>query len=68
MAIGCLFAAFPTVTCVLVGLAYQLLGLDVIGPLGAALLLAALAAAFAIARQVWRHPEGFRPPGHDDSA
>lgn len=63
MSIGCLFAAFPTVLCALVGIASRLLGLDVIGPMGASLLVLAGAAALLLARQVWLHPEGFRPPG-----
>jgi hypothetical protein len=49
---------FPTATCALVGLFYQALNLDVIGPLGVAIVAAALAITIAAMLVVWRHPEG----------
>jgi hypothetical protein len=49
---------FPTATCALVGLLYQALSLDLIGPIGVGVLVvAALLTAGAMA-VVWRHPEG----------
>jgi hypothetical protein len=62
MALGCLTASFPTATCFLVGVTNRLFGLDIIGPLGVVLVFVALLIALAIARQVWLHPEGFKPP------
>lgn len=49
---------FPTATCALVGVLNRALGLDVIGPLGLAILAAALLATVAAMVVVWRHPEG----------
>ena len=49
---------FPTATCALVGLFYQALHLDVVGPLGAAILIAAAGITVGAVVVVWRHPEG----------
>ena len=62
MAVGCLFVTFAVTLCALIGLANRALNLDVIGPVGVALVVVALIAAAALARQVWRRPEGFVPP------
>ena len=49
---------FPTSTCAMVGVFYKALGLNVIGPLGAAILVAAVAITIGAMVVVWRHPEG----------
>jgi hypothetical protein len=49
---------FPTATCALVGLFYQALNMNVIGPLGVAILAAALALTVGAMVVVWRYPEG----------
>ena len=49
---------FPTATCAMVGVLNRLLGLNVIGPLGLAILIAAAVATIGAMVVVWRHPEG----------
>ena len=49
---------FPTVTCALVGVLYQLLSIDIIGPVGIGVLIAALGITVGAVSIVWRHPEG----------
>jgi hypothetical protein len=49
---------FPTATCALVGVFYQALNLNIIGPLGVAIVVAAIAITVAAMVVVWRHPEG----------
>ena len=49
---------FPTATCALVGLLYQLLELDIFGPIGVGLLAAAGLLTVGAMIVVWRHPEG----------
>src|SRR4051794_11275875 len=61
MTLGCLFAAFPTITFTLLGITYGLLRLDVTGAIGVFVIGVALALTLAIVRQVWLHPEGIRP-------
>jgi hypothetical protein len=49
---------FPTATCVGVGLVYQALGLDVLGPLGVLILVVAGLLTIGAVAVVWRYPEG----------
>lgn len=49
---------FPTATCTLVGLFYQVLNMALIGPVGIGILAAAAAITVAAMVVVWRHPEG----------
>lgn len=49
---------FPTATCALVGVAYQALRLDILGPVGGAILVLAALATLGAVIVVWRHPEG----------
>ncbi len=39
-------------------IAYQLLGLDILGPVGVTILLVAAAMTIGAVVVVWRHPEG----------
>lgn len=52
------FGTFPTATCALVGLLYQGLGLDILGPVGVAILVVAAIVTVGAVVVVWRHPEG----------
>jgi uncharacterized membrane protein YdcZ (DUF606 family) len=52
------FGTFPTATCALVGLLYKGLQLDIFGPLGVAILAAALLLTVGAMAVVWQHPEG----------
>ena len=58
MALLAAFGTFPTATCAMVGVFYRLLGMNVIGPLGLAILIAAAAITIGAMVVVWRHPEG----------
>jgi hypothetical protein len=49
---------FPASTCAFVGVTYQLLGLDLIGPVGVLVIAAALLTTIGAIVVVWRHPEG----------
>jgi hypothetical protein len=49
---------FPTATCALVGLLYKGLSLDIFGPLGIGILVAAALLTVGAMSVVWRHPEG----------
>ena len=52
------FGTFPTVSFTLMAIAYQLLGLDILGSIGAAILIVAFVITVAAMAIVWRHPEG----------
>jgi hypothetical protein len=49
---------FPTATCALVGLTYKALALDIVGPVGVAILVVAALLTVGAMSVVWRHPEG----------
>ena len=49
---------FPTAACALVGLLYKGLSLDIFGPLGVGILIAAALLTVGAMSVVWRHPEG----------
>ena len=52
------FGTFPTATFTLMAIAYQLLGLDILGPIGVGILILSLVITVAAMAVVWRHPEG----------
>ena len=58
MALMAAFGTFPTATCALVGLLYKGLALDIFGPVGIGILVAAAVLTFLAIAVVWRHPEG----------
>jgi hypothetical protein len=58
MALLAAFGTFPTATCALVGLLYKGLSLDIFGPVGVAILVAAALLTAGAISVVWRHPEG----------
>ncbi|TAK23235.1 MAG: hypothetical protein EPO26_08220 [Chloroflexota bacterium] len=58
MALLAAVGTFPTVSCALVGIAYQILRLDLIGSVGWAILGVAAIATIGAVVVVWRHPEG----------
>lgn len=49
---------FPTATCAGVGVAYQLLSLNVLGPIGIGIVVVAALLTVGAMSIVWRHPEG----------